>query len=160
FIAIIAILAALLLPVLSNAKGKAMRMTCVSNLHQVSLANNMYATDSQDFMAWCNWDGGNDPAAPPGSLYTMNPTDLPAGAPGQIPDPYPNDTGASATSSAFWSPRGTGAWQTALWWRYMPNSGAYYCPADKKSLTLAAHNTSGNAATCRGNSNIGRQNKL
>ncbi len=52
-IAIIAILAAMLLPALSSAKTRAKIATCISNFHQVSVANNMYAGDSNDwFPIW------------------------------------------------------------------------------------------------------------
>lgn len=47
-LAIIAILAALLLPVLSRAKEKARLTTCVSNLRQVDLAIHLYADDYSD----------------------------------------------------------------------------------------------------------------
>ena len=41
-IAILAILAALLLPTLSRGKATAQRIKCVSNLHQLGLATQMY----------------------------------------------------------------------------------------------------------------------
>src|ERR1017187_8980768 len=44
-IAIIAILAALLLPALAKAKQKGQAAVCVSNLHQMSLACQLYADD-------------------------------------------------------------------------------------------------------------------
>ena len=47
-IAIIAILAALLFPVLSKAKGKAQSISCVNNLKQMGLAARIYASDHND----------------------------------------------------------------------------------------------------------------
>ncbi len=49
-IAIIAILAALLLPAVARAKGKAKAVSCVSNLHQIGLAMNLYAEDANGFL--------------------------------------------------------------------------------------------------------------
>jgi len=45
-IAVIAILAALLLPTLSRSKATAQRIKCVSNLHQLGLATQMYWEDN------------------------------------------------------------------------------------------------------------------
>ena len=44
-IAIIAILAALLLPVLSTAKAKAHRIACLNNIRQLQLSWHLYADD-------------------------------------------------------------------------------------------------------------------
>lgn len=46
-IAIIAILAALLLPVLSRAKESGRRIACLNNMHQLSLASEMYVDDNK-----------------------------------------------------------------------------------------------------------------
>jgi prepilin-type N-terminal cleavage/methylation domain-containing protein len=47
-IAVIAILAALLLPVFSKAKAKVKRTTCGNNLRQINLSVRMYSDDSRD----------------------------------------------------------------------------------------------------------------
>ena len=131
-IAIIAILAALLLPALSSAKGNAQRMTCVSNLKQMGLANAMYNSDYSDKLAFPNFDGGAPVA--PGWLYTV---DTSSGR--IIPNPYDY-----ATQHPEWNPVTTHA--TGLFYQYLPNPNTYYCPVDIKSPSF----------TTRG----GRQNKL
>src|ERR1041385_738566 len=57
-IAIIGILAALLLPVMSNAKNKAQGAACLNNGKQMMSAMTMYAGDSHDFFP-PNPDDGN-----------------------------------------------------------------------------------------------------
>lgn len=48
-VAIIAILAAMLLPALSKARGKARQITCMNNLKQVGIAFEMYKNDFDDY---------------------------------------------------------------------------------------------------------------
>lgn len=53
-IAIIAILAALLLPALNRAREKAKQSACQSNLKNIGLAMQMYATDYGDFLCFAS----------------------------------------------------------------------------------------------------------
>lgn len=115
-IAIIAILAAMLLPALANAKDKAAATTCVNNMKQMTIASRMYADDNRDFLPFCNW-GTPSPNAP-GWLYTVT-----NGVP---PDPGPKGPYEFNQIAAY---------QTGLWYQYMPNPRAYLCPTDIKSPT-------------------------
>lgn len=46
-IAILAILAALLLPALSRAKSEAHKAVCINNQRQIGIARQLYATDNE-----------------------------------------------------------------------------------------------------------------
>jgi prepilin-type N-terminal cleavage/methylation domain-containing protein len=141
-IAIIAILAAMLLPALAHAKAKAQSIRCVNNLKQLGAANRMYVDDSNDHLAYPNWDGGAADA-PQGWLYSSNPKYMPAGAPGGIPDPLPSD------NIIFWKNNPIAASQTGLWFKYANNPSVFLCPVDTSSKTYTTPPASG-----------GRQNKL
>ena len=66
-IAIIAILASLLLPVLSRAKDRAQLTLDLNNVKQVLLANQLYAADNNDYNAYPNL--GNDLGGEDGWCY-------------------------------------------------------------------------------------------
>ncbi len=55
-IAIIAILAAMLLPALGSAREKGRRTKCLSNLHQIAIAVQMYANDSDGRLPFVVWN--------------------------------------------------------------------------------------------------------
>ncbi len=62
-IAVIAILAALILPALGRAKAQAARTNCLSNQRQIGFAYHMYTSDNNEFYpAQLDWQaaGGND----------------------------------------------------------------------------------------------------
>lgn len=58
-IAIIAILAALLLPALAKAKERGRRIRCISNLHQILVANQVYVDDSKQWLPTGYWTPQN-----------------------------------------------------------------------------------------------------
>jgi hypothetical protein len=75
------------------------------------------AADNTDWLAWCNWDGGNPGAAgEPGWLYDI--------VNGTIPAPGPGGIYANTPLVAY---------KTGLWFQYMPNPKSYMCPKDLKS---------------------------
>ena len=129
-IAIIAILAALLLPALALAKDKANRATCTNNLKQAGLAMRMYADDNNDFLAPPNWGTPTLPNGQqmPGRVYTC-------GGGGVIPDPGPGGIYQSNQIAAY---------QTGLWFSYMPNGKVDLCPVDIRSPTYTGKPDGGN----------------
>ncbi|MDW8309263.1 MAG: prepilin-type N-terminal cleavage/methylation domain-containing protein [Verrucomicrobiales bacterium] len=64
-IAIIAILAAMLLPALSQAKARAHQAVCQSNLKQIGVALELFASDNE---GW--WPYASDPTQPDPNLWT------------------------------------------------------------------------------------------
>lgn len=91
-IAIIAILAALLLPALSSAQARARRIACLSNLHQMGIAWQLYLQDHQDrfpdrrdlktnlpggYRPWTTWPG-SDPRAGWAAVVLSNNLSAPA----------------------------------------------------------------------------------
>jgi prepilin-type N-terminal cleavage/methylation domain-containing protein/prepilin-type processing-associated H-X9-DG protein len=72
-IAIIAILAGMLLPALGKAKDKAKKTLCASNLRQMGIGSNMYASDHKGWLSGAIDDGSDD-------LSWLWPSYVPAGA--------------------------------------------------------------------------------
>lgn len=71
-IAVIGILAALLLPTLNQAKQKAKRIVCQSNLRQLGLALNLYADEHNQYPTCFRWlPAGRGAADPKGSAVSL-----------------------------------------------------------------------------------------
>jgi prepilin-type N-terminal cleavage/methylation domain-containing protein len=115
-VAIIAILAAMLLPALASAKEKAKRMQCVNNVRQLGLATQMYAGDFQDYLPYCNW---NPPWTQRGWLY-----DGSAGAPPNLMTAPYNVQPQLAYQGGIANNQG------GLLWPFLKNTALYRCPLD------------------------------
>ena len=94
---VIAVVIALLLPVLGRARAEANRVACMSNLRQLLLAQLHYVNDSRGYLTYPNWgnDRRTDDVWPSGWLYTQgkvseppSPDDIKTG----VLYPYLNDT--------------------------------------------------------------------
>ena len=114
-IAIIAILAALLLPVLSKAKMAAQNVACLNNLQQLELCFHLYAADNDDFM-------------PPNDfVYNM----------GTLA-PFPGNEGPSwCTNVAPYEANPAGI-EAGLLYKYNTSVGIYRCPADQSTIETPA----------------------
>src|SRR5687767_3906220 len=70
-IAIIAILASMLLPALTNAKNRALRVSCTNNLRQLGLGLAMYANDFQEKLPPTRFNPEKDPNTGPFASYFL-----------------------------------------------------------------------------------------
>jgi prepilin-type N-terminal cleavage/methylation domain-containing protein len=124
-IAIIAILAAMLLPVLEEAQLKAKTTVCINNMHQLGLAVPMYATDNNDEMVFCNWDGAGEISPtgggfPKGWLYTHQSNNGSGTAGPPFPGVYSNGGRLSKTVPS--------AYTTGALWDYVKQVNSFWCP--------------------------------
>jgi prepilin-type N-terminal cleavage/methylation domain-containing protein len=96
-IAIIAILASMLLPVLSKAKEKGQRARCIANVKQILLATHMYTLDFTDILPYTGWSSGTYNVANWCYTRTVNATNKDNVALGQL---WPYLT----TKNIYWCP--------------------------------------------------------
>jgi prepilin-type N-terminal cleavage/methylation domain-containing protein/prepilin-type processing-associated H-X9-DG protein len=109
-VAIIAVLAALLLPALNNAMEKAQRTACLSNLKQLQLAWLMYPDDHN------------------GLIVPNQPGDLPAAQVWVKGDMHDNGVNVEATNLLFI--------QRSLLFSYNKSTGIYRCPSDSSKANI------------------------
>jgi prepilin-type N-terminal cleavage/methylation domain-containing protein len=108
-VAIIAILAAMLLPALSKAKQSSYRTVDLNNLRQQNESVHLVATDGEDVMPWPNWYSGEVDTHPQGWLYTLN-TDVSGPAQFKV--------------------------QTGSFWPVLTTPRMYFCPSDNTNSPL------------------------
>ena len=112
-IAIIAILVAMLLPALSQAKQSAITTQCLGNQKQLQLASLTYTTDAQDKLVPNHW------------VYVVGNEDAPA------------DTGPSWCPGNVQLDTSTTNVQRGLLYPYLTSLDVYRCPADRKLVAMA-----------------------
>lgn len=113
-IAIIGILAALLLPVLAQAKAKAKRIQCYNNIHQLSLTWVLYANDNNDWVV---------PNGEPVMGGATSPNFWVQGVFFNPPD--------NLNTGLLLDPR------YALFAKYIQSLDIYHCPSDHPTVTVA-----------------------
>jgi prepilin-type N-terminal cleavage/methylation domain-containing protein/prepilin-type processing-associated H-X9-DG protein len=134
-VAIIAILAALLLPALGRAKLQAMESTCLSNQKQMAVAWIEYANDNKDYLI--NMDPQNyDSGVVSWRYYDWNPALL------IIP------SGTSAQQIHLLELQAS--YQEAGFWPYAPNVNVLHCPADLRANSPVGPNIYTYAGTAPG----------
>jgi len=113
-IAIIAILAAMLLPVLASAKEKAKRASCMNNLKQLGLVLHVYADDNNDYLPR---------SSVAEAILANDPWDLP---PSMADSMGPNGAGGTNLiyRALFYCPGGyVSAQNLDVWWNFAGASG-------------------------------------
>jgi prepilin-type N-terminal cleavage/methylation domain-containing protein len=111
-IAIIAILAALLLPALARSKAEAMRVSCLNNLKQLTVGVHLYAGDNRDYL----------------------PPNIPESDSGWVGgDVQPSTSGAFPVTDVT----NVNILMLSVLYPYNPNVGVFRCPADQTLVVVA-----------------------
>ena len=129
-IGIIAVLIAILLPVLSKARKAAASSKCLSNLRQIMQATLMYANDHQGFLPYAGC--GDAPGTPKGGQYLANclynPNVAPAGSP----------PGLGVAASGVFTPSDV---QSGVLYEYLNSDKVYRCPLDTNPASVSSNGT-------------------
>lgn len=127
-VAILAILAALLLPALTKAKAVAARTVCVSNFKQLQLAWNAYSDDNARLFVTNSeyWDPN-----------PQSPDNIPSWVQGFMAmDAYEDQGGDSAMAKATSVDTSLLVGPRALFAPYISMAKLYRCPSDKSTVTV------------------------
>ncbi len=151
-IAIIAILAAMLLPALSQSKKRAQGISCLSNMRQLQTASILYSGDNNDLIP------GNEGHASGGASIGVAPGD-PTWVAGTFKNQYGSGYSPSIsnpTTNAFLlgvlgdnDPSGSGLRLVGSIGSYARNAGVYRCPADNY-LDPTTHDTRNRSCSANG----------
>jgi prepilin-type N-terminal cleavage/methylation domain-containing protein len=151
-IAIIAILAAMLLPALSQSKVRAQGISCLNNMRQLQLGSILYSGDNGDQIP------GNEGHASGGSAIGVAPGD-PVWVAGTFKNQYGSGytpSGANPTTNTFLlgvsgdtDPSGSGLTLVGSIGGYTRNAGVYRCPADNY-LDPTTHQTRNRSCSVNG----------
>ena len=118
-LATLAILAALILPVLARSGDNSMEMLCLNNLRQMGTAQNIYSSENLDYMPWPGW--GNSVIAPRGWCYG------PYNGANNPNNPVNLDTRV-LTDMANWPTGRVANLKTGVYWQYLQNPDVFICP--------------------------------
>ncbi len=125
-IAIIAILASMLLPVLSKAKAKAQGIKCLNNGKQITLAWRSWSEDNNDTLLTCQ-----DPVVPGGGSDTSGTANMDRIRPNWITG-WMDFNGGNPSN---WNINQDIA-QSPMWNYVGKSAGVYKCPSDASMVTV------------------------
>ncbi|HET6251785.1 MAG TPA: prepilin-type N-terminal cleavage/methylation domain-containing protein [Tepidisphaeraceae bacterium] len=116
---IIAILAALLLPVMNKVRQSTMQTRCLSNMRQLTAACLAYAMENEGQLPYDNWGTPTDSSVYGHGWMFSGP---------QFRTGYPPNSDLNGSWSGQYAP--VDGVMTGVLWPYLKNLGVYHCPLD------------------------------